>query len=309
MLNREQTKAWRNLTTRQRGMYFDLSQNAVIKDGRVYDVDGNDRTHIAQLGVRVPEHQVKWARIRSEMACFAEENGGYVSAVFKSCVTMIERFPSLSQSDYAVLMLIGTYVAYRTGRLEHDNGHAIDRNKLVEIIGLSERKFRDLYGALLAEEIIREEGAEIYVNPSVFYRGSHDDAEFDLTAYQHARLYRGTVRELYRRYRGRELRQLAIIYAILPFLNYNTNVVCFNPQEQNKDGLRPLYLDKLAALLGYKDVTKFKRALNAIELNGKPVFTFTEDPHDRRKKRVVVNPRVVFAGNAEGLSAIKVLFN
>lgn len=308
-MSRQKVKAWKGLTPRQRGMYFDLTQNAVIKDGRVYDSNGNDRTHIAQLDVRMPEPQVRWTRNRTEMGIFAEENGGYVSAVFKSCVTMMERFPSLSQSDYAVLMFVGTYVGYKTGRLEYDNGNPIGRQKLSDLVGLSERKFRDFYSALLSENIIQEVGEEIYVNPSVFYRGSLDDVDFDLGDYRHTRLYRKTVRELYHRYRGRELRQLAIVYAILPFLNYNTNIVCFNPQEQNQDALKPLYLEKLAALLGYKDVTKFKRALNALELNGKPVFTFTEDPFDRRKKRIVVNPRVVFAGNAEGLNAIKVLFN
>ncbi|MFC6652086.1 hypothetical protein [Paenibacillus rhizoplanae] len=68
-------------------------------------------------------------------------------------------------------------------------------------------------------------------------------------------------------------------------------------------------LDRLAALLNYKDTQSLRKGLEAITLDGKPVFYLPHNIHDKRKRRIVVNPRIVFAGSAEKLAAIKVLFN
>jgi hypothetical protein len=130
---------------------------------------------------------------------------------------------------------------------------------------------------------------------------------------QRIRIYRQTVRQLYEEYgRGRDVKQLAIVFAVIPFLHYNVNILCYNPQEYYVDNIQPMTVDKLAALLGYAQTSKLKAAMNGIKLGDKPVFVFVEDVHDKRKRRIIVNPRVVFAGNHEGLAqtqAIAVLFN
>lgn len=96
---------------------------------------------------------------------------------------------------------------------------------------------------------------------------------------------------------------------MLPFLNFSTNIVAYNPDETSEDLIKPIDLSRLTTLLGYSNKSVLKRTLNGIKVDGKPVFVFLENLHDRRQFRVVVNPRVVFAGNIESLRAIKALFN
>lgn len=117
-----------------------------------------------------------------------------------------------------------------------------------------------------------------------------------MSEYRHTRLFRSTVRDLYERYNGRAIKQLALIYSVLPFVNFACNVVCFNPEEGDEDRVQPMDLDNLAALLHYQDTQKLKKALEAIKLDGKPAFYLPHNIHDKRKRRVIVNPRIVFAG-------------
>lgn len=305
---REQ-RIWSSLPPKAKRGIMTLKENAEIIDGRIYDKQGNDRSDRLELVIKTTDKQVRGIKAVDELSTHEVENGGFVFAFFKSCKTMEERFPSLTQSDMARLMFIGTYTGYETGRLQHDNGRVIDKKALEKLVGISDRRFREFYKKLLTEEIIREQPDGLYMNPSVFYRGKVSESAYDLREYQQTRLFRKTVRELYKKYNGRTIKQLAIIYAVLPFLNFKTNIVSFNPTESNEDEIKPMDLGNLAALLGYKDTTKLKQALERIKLDGQPVFWLPQNVHDRRQRRIVINPRVVFAGPAQSLNAIKVLFN
>lgn len=260
--------------------------------------------------LKTTEPQARGRKTLDELRNHSDENGGFVFALFNGCMTMTERFPSLNQSDLARLMFIGTYTNY-DGRLQYDNGRPMDRKSLESLLNMSRARFLEFFKKLTAEEIIRvdEEHGDIYVNPSVFYRGEMKKSRYDLSEYQYTRLFRSTVRDLYNRYNGRTIKQLALVFAVLPFINFGFNVVCFNPEENNEERVKPMDLENLAALMSYKDTHKLRAALNSLKLDGKPVFLLVPDVNDKRKRRIIVNPRVVFAGKAESLAAIKVLFN
>jgi hypothetical protein len=304
----EQT-TWEQLTPTQKRGFMALKDNATLKGGKVYDKAGNDQSHRAELVLKTTESQRRSLEALDEMSAHEIDNGYFVFAFFESCKTMQERYPSLTQADLARLMFVGTYTGYQSGRLQHDNGNSINKKALEKLVGISHNRFGEFYRKLLAEDILQEHDGEIYVNPSVFYRGSLSDLKYNLKEYQRTRLFRKTVRDLYERYTGRATAQLAIIYAVLPFLNFDTNIVCFNPEENCEDKVRPMNLENLAALIGYRDTHKLKRSLNAVKVDGQHAFWLPSNVNDKRERRIVVNPRIVFAGKAESLRAIKVLFN
>ncbi|MBA9027535.1 hypothetical protein [Peribacillus huizhouensis] len=304
----EEQRQWGNLTRNLKRGVLALKENAVVQDGRVYDQNGVDKSHLAELSVKTTPAQREALQAVDELSTHELENGHFVFAFFESCKTMAERYPAFTQPDLARLMFIGTYTGYQTGRLQHDNGKVIDKRALETLIGISRNRFAEFYRKLIDADIVQEQGGEIHINPSVFFRGPLKESGYKLSEYSHTRMFRKTVRDLYAIYKGRKTAQLAIIYAVLPFLNFRTNVVCFNPQDSDDD-LRAMNLDHLAALLGYKDTDKLRRALEGIVIDGEPVFWLPHNAKDRRQKRIVVNPRVVFAGPAESLGAVKVLFS
>lgn len=263
-----------------------------------------------EIMLKTSDRQIRGLQAKDEISAHELENGGFVFALFGGCRAISDRFPSLSQSDMARLMFVGTYTSY-SGRLQYDNGRPINRKELERLLNMSRSRFSEFFRKLVDEEIVSigEEYGDIYVNPSVFYRGVLKEAGYELNDYRHTRMFRNTVRQLYETYGGRAVKQLALIYAVLPFVSFSTNIVCFNPEEVDEDRLQPMDLDRLAALLHYQDTQKLRRALESIKLDGKPVFYLPHNVHDKRKRRIIINPRIVFAGSAESLAAIKVLFN
>lgn len=282
-----------------------------IQGGRVVSPDGVDMSHRFEVRRVKSPRKAHYVRNLSEMGIYNSENGGFVWGVFKSAEMMRSHWRSaeLSQSDLARLMFIGTFTD-NDGVLRHSNGRMITVTRLHEMLGIHRTKFNEFYQKLTTAFILKvaEDGA-IQVNGDAFHRGRIPKGEYA----DRIRIYRDTVRSLYAKYgKGRSVRQLGIIYSVIPFLHRNLNIVCRNPLERIDEAIVPLTLDELAGMLGYSSVAKFRTALRAIEVDGQPVFAFVEDVADSRKRRLVVNPRVVFAGDYDGLLACRglaVLFN
>lgn len=281
-------------------------EGGTIRNGRVYSPDGVDMSHRYEVRKTALPRVKRYFRNWSDMGLYAQENGGYVWGLFKSTVTMEEQWADagLTQSDFARLMFIGTYTDYE-GVLRHPNGRLITKDSLREMVDIHPTKFAEFYRKLTAAAIIREaEDGAIQMSPDVFHRGEIPKGDYA----DRIRIYRDTVRELYGKYgKGRSVRQLGIVYSVIPFMHRNLNIICFNPLEKNDELIQPITLDKLAVLLGYQNTGKFKQALRGIKIGNQPVFAFVEDVEDSRKRRILVNPRVVFAGDFEGLMACRAI--
>jgi hypothetical protein len=304
----EEQRFWMNLHPNVKRRVLEMKNNLRIVDGRIYTENGSDVTHMFDVVLKTTESQIRGLNAVSNLADHERDHGGFVFAFFRVCQTMEEQFPALSQSDLARLMFIGTFAGWEDGKLKHDNGVPITKKALAELLDVSRSAFNDFYGKLISEQILTEREDGLYISTGLFYRGELSEASELAKSVQYTRLFRKTVRELYQKYNGRSIKQLALIYAVLPFVNFNYNVICFNPQEHNADLVRPMTLENLAALLGYKKTEKLAEALRKLKYNGKPVFGFFEVDGDRRKKKVVVNPAVIYAGDGKTLEAVKILF-
>lgn len=308
----EEQRLWKNASPKFRGYLLELMDNVAFQDGRAWDTrTGEEVTHLVDIGLKTTDKQVRRLKETNELTKHEKEHGGFIFAFFKQLTSMQERFPSLTKQDTARLMYIATYINYEDNRLQSDNGKRhYNKKDLEKLVEMSTKRFNEFFNRLEQEGIIREaESGELYINPTLFYRGELRNHKYDVSDLSYTRMFKKTVRDLYAEFKGRRLGQLAVIYSVLPYLNFSTNIICHNPEETSDELIKPMELGELSKLLGYSDAHKLKRALNNIKIDGKPVFGFFENPHDRRTKRIVINPSVVFAGNGEQLKAIKVLFN
>ncbi len=281
-----------------------------ILEAKTYDGNGRDITDKVEVTPKLSAEQVRGLDAIDELSKHEIDNGGFVFAFFKQSRMMEERFPSLTPQDMARLMFVGSYTSWSDGRLEYDNGRRIDKNGLHALTKMSRNRFNEFYARLIEEGVLYvEDDGGLLMSPAVFYRGSLKSYGYSTDDLQYTRMFRKTVRDLYVAYNGRSLGQLAIIYAVMPFINFKTNVVAYNSDESNEDKVRPMPLEKLATLLGYSNAQKLKVALNRVKVDGHPVFGFFENPYDRRSMRTVVNPRVIFAAGSEELTALRALFN
>lgn len=308
----EEQRAMRDLHPNVRKQVIGMTQNFTVIDGQAYDEEtGENITHkldIQPIITKPTPRQLEGKRIKQELAAHEKEMGGFIYAFFTECRSMEERFSFLSQSDLARLMYIGTYVAWESNHLIYDNGRKINKRQLGELVGGSRNTFSSFYKKLTDNGIITETDTGIVMNPEIFYRGRISSINNVAKSSQYTRLFRNTVRDLYRKYGGRALKQLAIIYMILPYVNFNYNIISHNPSEVQAEKVSPMTVDELAKTLGYSDYRKLKPILNSIKHDGKSVFGFFEMDGDKRRKKIVVNPSVIYAGNGKHLDAIKILF-
>ncbi|MBB6449608.1 hypothetical protein HNR44_001557 [Geomicrobium halophilum] len=264
----------------------------------------------------VPYNQKQSYDKFSELRQHHKENGGFVLALCEEGQHVGERLENLTQAEYALLMVVGTYAAYPVDGnvfcyLRHDNGRYISKKGLVELLNIAERTFRQFYGKLISNEIIEEneDGEKLAINPMYFFRGDLDTIKPFAGDMKSIRIYRQTIRDLNKKFTGKSRKQLGLVYAVLPFVHFRYNILCANPSENYTDDVTPLSLGTLAEFLGYGDPKKLRQALRGIRVNGRPVFQFVEDDKDVRKRKIIVNPKVMFGGNSEALESISALFN
>lgn len=292
--------------------YNPNNKSILIENGKYIDIEtGENLTHLYQLTYKTSEEQSKSYLFKNSLNVHDQQNGKHILLLFRRLVTMEEQYPTLTKPDVARLLYLLTFIKYESNRLQSDNGRQHYTKKYLEgMLEMSTKRFNEYFKRLENEGIIREtETGELFINPTVAYYGHKSTIKQDIKDLHHTRLFKNTVRDLYEKFKGRRLGQLSVIYSVLPFLNFKSNVICHNPDETSDRLIKPMELAELAELLKYSDKAKLKATLNRIKINGQPVFGFFENPHDRRSFRIVVNPSVVFAGDGEALEAIKVLFN
>jgi AraC-like DNA-binding protein len=288
-----------------------MLQNFEVIDGRAWDKEtGEEITHLLDIGPKVKQQtyeQKEGARIREELAAHEKEHGGFIYAFFTACTQMSDRLSFLQQGDLARLMFIGSYVSWETNHLVYDNGRPINKRQLGELLGMSRSKYSEFYKKLTENEVIAETNEGLVMNPELFYRGRTAKIKTIVKTYEYTRLFRKTVRDLYATYNGRSIKKLALIYAVLPYVNFNHNIVSENPNEVKDEKIIPMTVTTLARRLGYSDTAKFTAALNSVTYKGQRVFGLFE-MGDKRKRKVVVNPAAFYAGNGKHLAYIKLLF-
>jgi len=308
----KEQKLWDDLHPNVKRGLLAMKDDLIIDDGRAIDPEtGEDVSHLFEVSLVTTDEQIRGLEGNTELQKHEIENGKFVFVFFRQMNCMDDRFPSLTRQDKARLLYIGTFIEFENGRLQAPNGKRIyNKDDIQQLVGMSRKRFNEFFRKLKTEGIIEEkETGELFMNSTVFYRGFLKNHEYDISELDHTRIFRKTVRDLYEKFQGRQLGQLAVIYSIIPYLNLRYNVVCNNPAERNEELIQPMGLEKLTEILGYSNSTTLRRTLNNIKIDGEPVFAFVQNPNDRRSSRIIVNPRVVFAGDGEALKAIKVLFN
>ncbi|MED4082651.1 hypothetical protein P4637_17280 [Halalkalibacterium halodurans] len=260
------------------------------------------------------EEKKRLFKFMTKLDYHADKYGGFIIAFFEGSRRMTDIFPDLTQADYARLLYVSTYTAYSERDdlhcyLKHDNGHFINRSSLYKLLGVSRNTFSVFYRKLIDNNIIQELDGKLAINPAFFFRGEIKKAvHFHSVGTKHTRVFRRTVRELYKEYGQRKTKQLGILYAILPYVNFRYNILCHNPAESNCDLVQPIKLGELAGKLGYRNASKLKTAMRGIRFEDMPVFQFVEDAHDNRQRKVIVNPALFYASGGETLEAAKALF-
>jgi len=215
-------------------------------------------------------------------------------------------FPQLKPSSITRLMFLSTYLNY-DGYLMYNKKTVMNKKQLFEIIKLSEREFHYFYKELIDNNILKTNDDKLFINQDLFGKGQlHKKiiAEFSSKEKYITRLYIDGIRELYDKSTPRSHKTLSYLFQILPYVNRQYNIVCFNPLEEDLSLIQGMSLGQFCETIGYSNHNSNKLFRTLFEpqfiINGKVTTAMryvVDKGLEKSTYSMYINPRVYYAGN------------
>lgn len=213
-------------------------------------------------------------------------------------------FDDISPESLARLIFLNTFANYNDNKLMVSERAPMLKKDLPKILNVSpataSRFWREVSPGYLQEDA---EGL-ILTDRAIFYKGDLRNADHNSL---YRRLYIKGVRTLYCSISDTKyVKHLGYIFRLLPFINLEYNILCYNPAETNIEDVQPIALSEFCRMIGYnyQNIDKLLRIYRRIrfEVPGKPnkterFISFVSDGISRGKSCIIVNPRILYNGN------------
>lgn len=191
-------------------------------------------------------------------------------------------------------------------------GKHLQRKDLASVLGISERNAVNFVKCVCPRFICEDESGGLYLVKGFFARGKLKRKQF--TRYQ--RLYNNGVRKLYEAVKGKYHAQLGYVFMMIPYINIEHNVLCWNPTETDIGKVQPMTPKDFCSLIA-KSAKNLSRLMNlykgiTFDVDGKEEHfcKVVSDWNNQKNGIICVNPAVIYAGtDAHRLDIMKLFFN
>jgi len=202
----------------------------------------------------------------------------------------------LSNKYCGYILLIQPHVAFKTNLLvkEGREGTPLTIDDLARIWSVSKRTARAVVSELEARSILFETGGMFSVNDRYHFRKK---AASDVEAL--IKTYFTTLKSF-----NMNAADLGFVYKLLPYIHYDTNLVCDDPFAEPQD-IRFLSDKEIGQIVGMSE-TKTKEAL--ARLRKARIIGEWIDADDKRKKFTALNPYVFYRKQGEPDGMLRALF-
>lgn len=163
------------------------------------------------------------------------------------------------------------------------------KKDLQEILGINKTQFYSTIKYLVSKDMIRIEDDKITINKKICIRGKVTRNSKGVV-----RVFDKVVKEIYEKSKASEHAKLGLFIKILPYIHYDMNVVCYNPEEELTENIQAYTLTELTKELGYSATQKLKKGLMDIKINGESLMMVSTI---NNRSMIVVNPKLYYKGN------------
>ena len=235
-----------------------------------------------------------------------EKLGGYIMVSYVSNELLFNKL-DLKQATVSRIIYLSTYIDYsdREANLLVKYGQnkevlPMTKKDIKRVMNLTDTTFKSFFKEVKEKGLLYEVEGKFYLNNEYFHKGNEN------TFNNYARVYIGTTRKLYEGCKTTKHRQLSYLFALIPYINYNTNVIAFNPEETDIRKIKGMNLKEITGLLGLGTEKNNVSNLNAqlkkflITFNGITYSVFrkvTLECIDGNIQFVAVNPLIIWKGN------------
>jgi hypothetical protein len=203
---------------------------------------------------------------KNELTQHNKQLGGFVQVCYVKNQLLFNDL-NLNQATISRFLYLATYIDYndreenvlvkytKNNKIEYMN-----KRDVKYLLNLGDTAFKSFYKEIKEKELLFEANGKIYLNPVYVNKGKSNfkDKEY-------ARMFIDTTRELYENCKPRQHKHLSYVYQLLPFLHYETNILCKNPEEIDINKLDKLHFTDICRMLNLsndkKTMDKLKRDL------------------------------------------------
>lgn len=293
------------MITKLRGQRFKGYDEYLLDDGSItyHDVDSGEDVESELREVPVgslvltPKQlatQKAYKERWQKMADQKKELGEYVYTHSSNGA-----FGDLSADTIARAAFLSTYVSFGTDELWRTRYKKLFRKELPFIMGLSEstanrfwRDVKDKYFRMGNDKTLHTVGQS-------FIKGKLDVP----SSSEYQKLYIATLRELYKKIPVTQHKRLGYAIKMLPYLNFEFNILCHNPIEGARDEIIPMTVSEFCDRIGHDkthaaDLAKEYGKLTFTVGERKEVFCkFVFNGSDTTTAHIYINPRLVYKGS------------
>lgn len=271
-------------------MEFRVSNIRMAIDPETGEVDEDARIITKEMDEAITKNKAKNMSIAVDYAMYGQ---------FYWLLYSIQKplFDGLIDGSTATrLIYLATYMPYNGYRLTFDNNaeiHVGDLNKLLGLDRTNARRF--LKKCKDAKLLFVNDDNTIDISKEYFARGKIKPflckKERDII-----RIYINSVRELYEKSKEENYKALVYLFMLLPYVNKQYNCVCFNPNEEELENIKPMTLQECCDILGYnaKNAYRLRQFLFKIFVGNRPAIVLNRSAIG---ETVFVNPGVYYAGS------------
>ncbi|HBE9638627.1 TPA: hypothetical protein KRN26_002399 [Clostridioides difficile] len=232
--------------------------------------------------------------------------GGFVFCTYVKNELLFNEV-NISKANISRLIYLATYLNYNTGEenllvrySQFKEMIPIDRKNMREILNLKDRAFRNFLADVKKCELLYESNNKFYINPKYFTKGIPNFENKEYT-----RIYINTSRFLFEHCTPRQHKQLSYIYQLIPYIHFESNILCLNPHETDISKIKKISLYKICQLLNIstikQDMNKFKKELLRfyIKVEDDKYYFFKYvivEGNNKNTDYFIINPCVIWKG-------------
>ena len=277
------------------------------KDGNIEYVTVIGDKEDIKIVKKYSQEQMNIIKQKEDLHSYSQELGGFIHMMYVNNELLFSDV-CVDRGNISRLIYLATYIDYNNREenvlVKHGENNKViymTKKDIRDIMNLSDTTFKGFIKDMKNNDLLWEVDGKFYVSNKYFSKGK---TTFDKGTY--TRVFINTTRELYLGCSSRQHKKLSYVFQLIPYLNYETNILCSNPNEVDEHKLKKLGLEDICTLLGLccdkKSMNRFEHDLYkiTITINDKEYYMFSrvivKGGHGKNDY-FVINPNIIWNGS------------
>lgn len=210
-----------------------------------------------------------------------------------------ERFEGLTPETVTRLIYLNTFADYNN-KLMLTERTSIQYKDLPELLGIAKATVSSFWKEISPKYITKTKDKMLFTNGNIFVKGKISTASIKP---EYLKFYTEGVSRLYQSTTKYQHKRLGYLFTLLPFINVEYNVLCYNPLEKDIDRIEFITLSEFCRLIEYSvsNMDRLFGVYNSVsfEVNGRKerFCSVVYDGTDQQNGKVFINPHILYSGS------------